>query len=59
MHAIIRGNTHALFMRPIYPDEKVEEAEKRMDQFVRDMMGMLLQFLKEKQYEEDSRSGKR
>jgi exosortase D (VPLPA-CTERM-specific) len=53
LHAIKRDNTHDLFIRPIMPlkkDEKAEDAEKKMDQFVRDMMEILLQFLKEKQY---------
>jgi EpsI family protein len=62
LHALKRDNTHDLFIRPIMPlkkDEKTEDAEKKMDQFVRDMMGALLQFMKEKQYEENSRSGKR
>jgi hypothetical protein len=34
---------------PFRKDEKIEEAEKRMDQFVRDMMGTLIQFINEKQ----------
>lgn len=53
LHAIKRDNTHDLFIRPItpvYPGEKVEDAEKRMDRFVREMMAALLQFLKERQY---------
>jgi hypothetical protein len=52
LHAIARDNTYDLFIRPITPirsAEGVEDAEKRMDQFVRDMMPALLQFLKEKQ----------
>jgi exosortase D (VPLPA-CTERM-specific) len=52
LHAITRENTHDLFIRPITPmqrNESVSDAEKRMDQFVRDMMSILLQFLKEKQ----------
>jgi len=52
LHAIGRDNTHDLFIRPItpiYPGESVEDAEKRMDGFVRDMMATLLQFLKERQ----------
>jgi exosortase D (VPLPA-CTERM-specific) len=52
LHAILRDNTHDLFIRPITPvkpDETIEEAEERMDQFVRDMMSALLQFLSEKQ----------
>ncbi len=54
MHAIQRDNTHALFMRPItpvYPSEGVEVAEARLDGFVREMMPVLLEFLKEKQIE--------
>lgn len=52
LHAIMRDNTYDLFIRPIMPlrpDEKIEEAEKRMDQFVRDTMGVLVQFIKERQ----------
>lgn len=52
LHAIRRDNTHDLFMRPITrinSTEKIEDAEKRMDGFVREMMPVLLQFLKEKQ----------
>jgi len=48
----MRDNTHDLFIRPItpiYPGESIEDAEKRMDGFVRDMMTTLLQFLKDKQ----------
>ena len=52
LHAIRRDNTHDLFIRPIAPvdsAEKIEDAEIRMDGFVREMMPVLLQFLKEKQ----------
>jgi exosortase D (VPLPA-CTERM-specific) len=52
LHAIARDNTYDLFIRPITPinrDEKIEDAERRMDQFVRDMMPALLQFLKQRQ----------
>ena len=52
LHALKRDNTHDLFIRPIMPlqrNESIADAEKRMDQFVRDMMTTLLQFLKEKQ----------
>lgn len=62
LHALKRDNTHDLFIRPILTirrGESLDEARGRMDQFVRDMMGTLLQFLKEKQYEENSRIGKR
>lgn len=38
--------------KPILPGESIENAQQRMDGFVRDMMGTLLQFMKEKQYEE-------
>ena len=53
LHALQRDNTHDLFIRPIMPlkkDERVEDAEIKVDQFVRDMMEALLKFLKEKQY---------
>jgi exosortase D (VPLPA-CTERM-specific) len=52
LHALNRDNTHDLFIRPITllgPDEKAAEAEKRLDQFVRDMMDTLLKFLSENQ----------
>ncbi len=52
LHAIRRDNTHDLFVRPITrinSTERIEDAEKRMDGFVREMMPVLLQFLKEKQ----------
>ena len=55
LHAIRRDNTHALFIRPITPlqtHESIYDAEMRMDQFVREMMPVLLQFLKEKQVQE-------
>jgi exosortase D (VPLPA-CTERM-specific) len=51
VHAIKRDNTYDLFIRPIMPilpNEKIEDAEKRMDQFVRDMMGAMIPFLKAK-----------
>jgi exosortase D (VPLPA-CTERM-specific) len=51
MHAIQRDNTYDLFIRPIMPvlpNEKIEDTEKRMDRFVRDMMGTLIPFLKER-----------
>jgi exosortase D (VPLPA-CTERM-specific) len=47
-HAIQRDNTHDLFIRPItplQPNETTAQAEARMDQFVRDMMAVLLKFL--------------
>jgi len=51
LHAICRDNTYDLFIRPIttfQTNEKIEDAEKRMDQFVREMMGAMIPFLKEK-----------
>lgn len=54
LHAIKRDNTHDLFIRPITPiapQETVDEAQKRLDSFVRDMMPVLLTFLKENQFE--------
>jgi exosortase D (VPLPA-CTERM-specific) len=53
LHAFVRENTHDLFIRPISPlkpDETVEKAQERMDQFVREMMGSLLDFLAERQF---------
>jgi len=53
-HAIQRDNTYDLFIRPITPlecNETIEQAEARMDQFVRDMMSALLKFLEENQVE--------
>ncbi len=52
LHAIRRDNTYDLFIRPITPinsAEGIEHAETRLDGFVREMMPVLLQFLKEKQ----------
>jgi exosortase D (VPLPA-CTERM-specific) len=57
MHAIKRYNTHALFIRPITligKGESEEDAEKRLDSFVRDMMKELDEFLSENQAEEVS-----
>ena len=52
LHALKSDNTHDLFIRPITligPNENVTVAEKRLDQFVRDMMETLLKFLSENQ----------
>ncbi len=52
LHAIRRDNTHDLFIRPIMPinpAEGIKEAETRLDVFVREMMPVLLKFLKENQ----------
>jgi EpsI family protein len=52
LHALRRDNTHDLFIRPIMPiasSETIEDAEKRMDDFVRGMVPVLSRFLKEKQ----------
>jgi EpsI family protein len=52
LHAIRRDNTHDLFIRPVTPilsSETVDDAEERLDGFVREMMPVLLQFLKENQ----------
>jgi exosortase D (VPLPA-CTERM-specific) len=48
MHALLRDNTYDMFIRPItpiYPGETVEQAEDRMDRFVRSMMRSLVEFL--------------
>ena len=52
LHALNRDNTYDLFLRPITPineKERIGDAEQRLDAFVRDLMPVLLQFLKEKQ----------
>jgi exosortase D (VPLPA-CTERM-specific) len=54
LHALRKDNTYDLFVRPItpiQPNESIQEAEKRMDQFVRDMMDPLLEFLAEQKVE--------
>ena len=54
LHGIMRDNTYDLFIRPIMPlrqGEEIEDAEKIMDQFVQEMMPVLLQFLKERMVE--------
>jgi EpsI family protein len=55
-HAIFRDNTHDLFIRPITiikPDETVAEAERRLDQFVRELTAVIVKFLDENQIEEN------
>lgn len=52
MHAVSKDNTHDLFIRPITAinsDESIEDAEERMEGFVRDMMRTLLEFLEKRQ----------
>ncbi len=54
VHAIKRDNTYDLFIRPITvisPNETLDHAQERMDSFVREMMPVLLKFLKDNQYE--------
>jgi len=54
IHAIKKDNTHDLFIRPITSIEKgesIEAARKRMDGFVREMMGTLIDFLDKNQFE--------
>jgi exosortase D (VPLPA-CTERM-specific) len=53
LHALTRDNTHDLFIRPILiirKGESLDDARGRMDEFVRDFMGEMEKFLKEKQY---------
>jgi EpsI family protein len=60
MHAIRRDNTHDLFIRPITPigkGESIQSAEQRLDQFVQDLMRVLIKFLNEKQVEGSSVQG--
>lgn len=50
LHAIRRDNTHDLFLRtitPIHPDESLDEAEMRMDNFVRGTLKTLDRFISE------------
>jgi predicted aldo/keto reductase-like oxidoreductase len=57
LHAIKRDNTHDFLIRimtPISSGETLENAQKRMDDFVRDMTTVLLKFLKDKQYNDRS-----
>ena len=52
VHAIKRDNTYDLFIRPVtllQRNEPIGNAETRMDNFVRHMMGTMLGFLKERQ----------
>jgi exosortase D (VPLPA-CTERM-specific) len=52
LHALRRDNTYDLFLRPITPidrTERIVDAEQRLDGFVRDLIPILLKFLKEKQ----------
>ncbi len=49
LHALKRDNTYDLFIRPIMhvmPGERIDDAKKRMDQFVREMTAALVPFLK-------------
>jgi exosortase D (VPLPA-CTERM-specific) len=51
-HALRRDNTHALFIRPITTIEKsetIEAAQARLDEFVRDVLKELFEFLHAKQ----------
>lgn len=55
LHALKRDNTYDLFIRPITPiapNETKAQAEDRMDEFVRDMMGSLLEYISENQESE-------
>jgi len=55
IHALRRNNTHDLFIRPVTTlseTESIENAQKRLDGFTREMMTALLQYLKERQFEE-------
>jgi hypothetical protein len=55
IHALRRNNTHDLFIRTVTTlseTESIENAQKRLDGFTREMMTALLQYLKERQFEE-------
>lgn len=52
LHALKRDNTYDLFIRviaPVKPDVPEKEAEAKMNQFVRNMMATLLDYLKKNQ----------
>lgn len=54
IHAIKKDNTHDLFIRPITnvgKEETLEDARNRMDEFVREMMATLVNFLEKHLYE--------
>jgi exosortase D (VPLPA-CTERM-specific) len=54
MHAIGRNNTYDLFIRPITPlkpSESLETAQARLDEFTRQMMEALFEFLSQHQIE--------
>lgn len=54
LHALSRDNTHDLFIRPITPlrpTDSLETAQKRLDQFTRQMLGALYEFLAQNQVE--------
>jgi len=51
LHALTRKNTYDLFIRPmtpLFPGEAPEEAEARLDRFVRSLSGELQRFLSER-----------
>jgi len=61
LHAIKKDNTHDLFIRPITPigkGESIETARLRMNGFVRELMGTLINFLDENQFEESLSTNK-
>jgi hypothetical protein len=52
LHAIKRDNTHDLFIQTLTPlksSETIEDAQARLDKFVREMMQPLIDFLAERQ----------
>jgi len=57
LHALERDATHDLFIRPttvIHGNETVEDAQTRMDQFVRELTSALLTFLSEQEKRKES-----
>jgi exosortase D (VPLPA-CTERM-specific) len=54
LHALMRDNTYDLFIRPItpwYPGESIQDAERRMDAFIKDMMPTLIGYIRTHQRE--------
>jgi hypothetical protein len=52
LHALGRSNTYDLFIRPITPlkpSDSLEDAQARLDQFTREMLGVLFEYLNKSQ----------
>lgn len=48
LHALMMDNTYDLFIRPItplYPDESIQKAEQRMDEFIKNVLPVLMKYV--------------